>query len=265
MLDDRTTPADVAEGIKRDPSLAALVLQTVNSPYYGLRTKIPDYYRACLLLGFNNIYRLVLNKSVQAIMPETKEFQAIQQHSYLVSVLAHEIALLSGKMPPALAATLGLLHDLGQGALILFKQRHPQLATSFDLLDASAVGASLLKNWELPDSIVNVVEQQNRSAFESPAQMTPEYRHALGTLYLAHECSELITKGASQPSLRIYTKEYLADLGFSQPSIEGFYRERLYPGIVADQKCLPEPIRKILSIKIPDEQADHTAEPIARR
>jgi HD-like signal output (HDOD) protein len=258
MLDDRTTPSEVAEGIKRDPSLAALVLQTVNSPYYGLRTKIPDYYRACLLLGFNNIYRLVLNKSVQGIMPDTKEFHVIQQHSYLVSVLAHEIALLSGKIPAPLAATLGLLHDLGQGAVLLFKQRHPQLATSFDLLDSSAVGASLLKNWELPESIVNVVEQQNRSSFESPQQITPEYRHAIGTLYLAHECCQLITKGASEPSLRIYTREYLADLGFSQTSLEGFYRERLYPGILADQKCLPEPIRGILSIRIPEEAAEQT-------
>jgi HD-like signal output (HDOD) protein len=260
MLDDRTSPSEVADGIKRDPSLAALVLQTVNSPYYGLRTKIPDYYRACLLLGFNNIYRLVLTKSVQGIMPDTAESREVQQHSYIVSVLAHEIALLSGKVPAPLAATLGLLHDLGHGAVLLFKQRHPELNTSFDLLDKSAVGAGLLAKWELPASIVSVVEQQNRSAYESPEQIVPENRYAIGALYLAHECYELATKGANESSSRMYAKEYLADLGFSHSSLEDFYREKLYPGILADQKCLPDPIRRILSIRNADEQAEQTVE-----
>src|SRR5206468_213191 len=40
LLNERTTPQEVADGVKGDPSLAALVLQTVNSPYYGLRSQI---------------------------------------------------------------------------------------------------------------------------------------------------------------------------------------------------------------------------------
>src|SRR5262249_20742755 len=35
LLDETTTPQEVADGIKQDPALAALVLHRVNSPYYS--------------------------------------------------------------------------------------------------------------------------------------------------------------------------------------------------------------------------------------
>ena len=259
LLDERTTSQEIAEDIKRDPSLAALVLQTVNSPYYGLRSKILDYHRALLLLGFNNIHRLVIAKSLQGIMPDTEEFRAIQQHSYVVSLFAHEIAILSGKVNAPMAGTLGLLHDLGKGAVLLLRQRHPELASSFALLDPSAVGANLLANWHIPASIVSVLEQQSWSAFVPPEDLPQEHRPAIATLYLAHGCCDLLSENANETTPQIFTGEYLAELGFPRASIKDFYVEKVHPAIAKNQKCLPEPIRKILLIGNTDESTEQPA------
>jgi HD-like signal output (HDOD) protein len=260
LLDERTTPQEVAEDIKRDPSLAALVLQTVNSPYYGLRTKILDYYRALLLLGFNNIHRLVLAKSLQGLMPDTEEFHAIHQHSYVVSLFAHEIAMLSGRINAPMAGTLGLLHDLGKGAVLLLKQRHKELVGSLALVDPSAVGANLLANWQIPAGIVSVIEQQSWSAFVPPEHLPKEHRPAIATLYLAHGCCDLLAENTIETTPQIFTGEYLAELGLPRSSTKEFYREKVFPAIVKNQKCLPEPIRKMLAIGNANGDIEQTAE-----
>jgi len=248
LLNDRTTPQEVAEGVKRDPSLAALVLQTVNSPYYGLRTQILDYYRACLLLGFNNIYRLVLDQSLQGMMPQTEESRAIQEHSYAVSLLSHEIAKVSEKVAAPTSVTVGLLHDVGKTIVLLLKQQHPEVASSFALLDSSAVGASVLASWKLPEGIVRVVEQQSRAAYTPPANIPQEYRNSSAVLYLAHACFDELGGNVDERAPEMFTNEYLAQLGFPSSSLKTFYLEKVYPGI-REQKCLPEPVRKMLSIE----------------
>jgi HD-like signal output (HDOD) protein len=231
------------------------VLQTVNSPYYGLRSKILDYYRACLLLGFNNIYRLVLDRSLQGIMPDTGEFRAINQHSYIVSVFAQQIAMLSGKIAAPTAATIGLLHDLGKSALLLWQQHHPKLATSFALLDPSAIGSSLLESWELPPAIVKVIGLQGWSAFAPPERLPQEHASPISVLHLAHACSDLLNgnENATEP---VFTSEYLAALGFPGLSLRDFYIEKVHPGLLKDQKGLPEPIRKILFVRTADTEEE---------
>jgi hypothetical protein len=52
----------------------------------------------------------------------------------------------------------------------------------------------------------------------------------------------------------IFANEYLADLGFLNSSLKSFYLEKVHPAIVKDQKSLPEPIRRILSLGNGDEQ-----------
>jgi putative nucleotidyltransferase with HDIG domain len=247
LLDERTTPQEVADGIKQDPALAALVLQRVNSSYYALSSKVTDYYRACLLLGLNNIYHLVLNEAINAIMPGTEAFRSIQEHSFIVSLIAHDLAQLSGKVPPQFAATAGLLHDIGKGAVWIFKRRHQDFAGAFDLVDDSRVGAALLQNWELPEGIVQVIEHQNLPAYLPPEQLPEQQRHAIGVLYLAHLCSELLCRQTEQPTPQTFISEYLSDLGFRHAGPTDLFKEKVYPELMKTQKRLPKSIRTLLS------------------
>ena len=51
LLDDRMSVQEVVEGIKRDPSIVAAVLKTVNSAQYSFQKKIESFYHACMILG----------------------------------------------------------------------------------------------------------------------------------------------------------------------------------------------------------------------
>ncbi len=249
LLDETTTPQEVADGIKQDPALAALVLQRVNSSYYSLSTKISDYYRACLLLGMSNIYRLVMSEALHSIMPNNEKFRAIQEHSFMVSLLAHDVAQLSGKVPPQLAATAGLLHDVGKGAVLMFKQRHADIADAFDLLDDTQVGGALLQGWQLPEGIVKVIESQNLPAYLLPEQLPAQHRHSIATLYLSHICAEMLSERNDEPTPQTFAREYLECLGFEDSSVESFVNDKVYPELVKNQKRLPKSMRAIFNRK----------------
>src|SRR5262249_40041139 len=132
LLDDRTSVQEVVEGIKRDPSLVGVVLKTVNSPFYGFGKRIESFYHACMILGFNNIYNLIMREAAQSAMPATRETTRIHKHACLISVMCFEIASGAKEQQSQTATTIGLLHDLGKGVQVVMKGAHPDKA---DLID----------------------------------------------------------------------------------------------------------------------------------
>ncbi len=55
---------EIAEIISCDPSLSAKILQTVNSPFYGLPTKIGGVNQAIAFIGLNAVKNLALGFSL---------------------------------------------------------------------------------------------------------------------------------------------------------------------------------------------------------
>ena len=94
LNDEKVSVSEVVELVRQDPSLVASILKTVNSAYYGRLNKIEDFQRAVLLLGFNQVYQLVLDSSLRGIMPDTPEFNELQFHSFLISLIGFEISQL---------------------------------------------------------------------------------------------------------------------------------------------------------------------------
>src|SRR5258707_820504 len=58
------TADKIAQVIQNDPALAAKVLKTVNSSYYGLPKACPNITRAVALLGMNTVKSLTLGLSL---------------------------------------------------------------------------------------------------------------------------------------------------------------------------------------------------------
>ena len=91
LLDDNISVKDVTESIQEDPALAAAIMKTVNSAYYGVSEKISSLHHAILHLGFNNVYNIILENSIKNIMPQDEEYENICLHSYMISLIAGEI------------------------------------------------------------------------------------------------------------------------------------------------------------------------------
>jgi HD-like signal output (HDOD) protein len=244
-LQDRSVETkEVVSSIQSDPSLASLILKTINSSYYGLTEKISDLYRAVLLLGFNNIYQLILSQGLSSIMPKDPESLEIQAHSSLISVFSQEIATMSGKVNPPKVSTQALLHDIGKIVVLLLKNKYANIRPLFDLLDTSLIGARLLRAWGLPESICDVVEQQARAQFVPAQGLNSEYRTEMAVLYLAHVCHDHYA--GDRPPVETFVGEYLSLLGFPSVSGREFAMEKLMPTLLAGFKRYPEHIRNFV-------------------
>jgi len=59
---------EVVRLIQYDPSLTSNILKLVNSAYFGLQTKITSIRQAVVLLGLNQVYRIVIAVSFLPLM-----------------------------------------------------------------------------------------------------------------------------------------------------------------------------------------------------
>jgi HD-like signal output (HDOD) protein len=247
LLDDRSSVQEVVEGIKRDPSVAAIVLRTVNSAQCSFDKKIESFYHACMILGFNNIYNMILREAVKSAMPATAETQEIHLHSCLASILCYEIALATKDPQSQTATTIGLLHDIGKGIQVLMKVAHPAKAEYIGTFHSAKLGADLLRIWGLPDRVCDIVELQSQAEFTPPDLIPAEYRREIGTLHIAHIMESLLEGKAVEPASTIYTRDYMALLGASEVSPADLLKNRVLPSLMKNLRRIPENIQQILT------------------
>ncbi|MEJ2656400.1 MAG: HDOD domain-containing protein, partial [Desulfobacterales bacterium] len=167
---------DLVEQIKRDPALVAIVLKTINSAFYSFQKKISDIHHAVVLLGFEQIYQIVISEGIRRTMPNTEKFKALHLHSEIVSHIAFMLSLESRLGHPAEMASFGLLHEIGQIVIQLLKNQNPKIAALMEVLDQAQLGSLLLKAWNLPDVLWKSVEYQTYPEFSSPRGIPEELR-----------------------------------------------------------------------------------------
>ena len=246
LTDENTSIQDIATPIQNDPALAGIVLKTVNSSYYGLQRKISDIHNAILHLGFNNVYQTILNHAVRSVISEGGEFHDIQFHSTLISIISHEISILSNKSKPLTMMTIGLLHDIGKIVVFLLKRKYANLQSLLETLDDAAIGASLLQSWGLPERIFQVIENHRLPEFCPPGSLQHEYKDDIAILYLAHVYADMLMDKSL--SSTIYLNEYLSMLGIPHNGLQ-FYEAAMLPALLKNYKRLPDAIRTILKNK----------------
>ncbi len=238
LLDERAHADEIVESIKHNPSLAGLVLKRVNSAYYGLDTKVSDYYRAVLLLGTSTVYQLVLESAVETAFPELAEARDIQVHAHVVSRLAYEVALASGQVNPLLASTVGLLHNIGDSVAVVVRQTKPDAAWLIDCVDASALGATVLAGWGLPERVHQVVEHQDDAGILGPAELDA-HGAEIATLHVAHACHDVLFGSGTPGNL---VAEYLESLGI-RATLAAFCADTITPALMKQAERLPAAVR----------------------
>lgn len=170
--------ARVGEIISQDMAMCTKILQTLNSPIFGLSRQITDPAEAVAMLGFEMVKSLVLCIQVfSQFTPQKLSVELIDRtwrHSTRVAHAARKIALAekAGRQTADDAFTAGLLHDLGKLALAAeFPEKYQQAvdraraaAVSVSAIEREVfgaahgeVGAYLLVNWGLPISLGEAV------------------------------------------------------------------------------------------------------------
>lgn len=257
LADKNISLRQATDLIKQDPSSVAVVLKEVNSAYYGLRQKVSDINRALMLMGFGRTYQLIVAEGLRRCMPDTPSFRELQSHSVAISYIAYAISLISQIGNVSEVATIGLLHDLGRGVILLLKNQNPSsLGFLLDSLNHAQLGALLLKEWGIPGTLTRCVEFQSCPEILPPDMLPLEVRNNVSILYLSHLCLDLLNKTSGEASSDLFLKEYLKIFGWERLDVDGVLKQHLLPTLMKNIEGYPTPFKELIKGYIsPSDQA----------
>lgn len=180
---DQRYTSQIAEIIRRDPSLTARLLRLVNSVYYGLSTPVNNIEEAVFYLGVRQIRQLVM------VTPIIEDFQKLAgkaafpwrdfwQHCIGTAILTREVLGALRSPSDEVDYVAGLVHDVGKIAMAAACPEHfgaiygPHPFTGSDDLrarerailgvDHAELGAAYLKSHNLPDALVDVARYHHQ-------------------------------------------------------------------------------------------------------
>ena len=168
----------VCKLISKDPGITAKILQTVNSPLFGLRRHLTDPAEGVLFLGAERTKGTLLAAGVFLHFDQDEcpgfSHDLLWQHSIAVASFASAITLVEtkDKKLSELAYTTALLHDVGKlflaanipqdySKVIEQAQRRaiPVEQVELEALGAThaELGAAVLGNWGLPFPMLEAI------------------------------------------------------------------------------------------------------------
>lgn len=183
MRNDEPDFVKLGKLISGDISLAAAMLKTVNSPFYGLPAKAKSVQAAISLLGLRNVAQLVSGLVLRDAFPGGSSdlmgeyWESTSAIAQISALLAQEFKCINSDE----AYTFALFRDCGMLAMMSnLKSYRPVLpgsklpaagnvTASEDRLfgvNHARVGCQLAKNWLLPDEICQAILRHHR--YSSP-------------------------------------------------------------------------------------------------
>ncbi len=167
---------EVATVIERDQSTAAKMLRWVNSSFYGLEGKVTSLQRAVTILGLDTVRSVVLEESFSRSMKidgvPGLDIETVWRHAAAASVAAKFLARKVRGVEPDVAATAGLLHDIGMLLMLMTEHRNlanaiedvketgrPLIEAEFDYLgfNHQIWGEAFVIAWRLPEEIAEAI------------------------------------------------------------------------------------------------------------
>lgn len=226
----------IARLLSMDPVLAAAVLNLVNSPYFGLSTKVADLQRAAAVLGTREILKLALSLSLQKRLTSSlkRSPNAMYQDWRLVvwsSIAAEQIALRLQPSQAHMAYLASLLKDLAL-FLVLCTTDEDSIINTRDCITSllpgqdsqevecwgdfhPAISRDIVAQWELPEQIAEAV------AVHHDLDGIEAHSPVAQAVILATHWSDLLHGNARHPALLIQFEMLLRSrLGLDDEELE---------------------------------------------
>ncbi|RMD80764.1 MAG: HDOD domain-containing protein [Lentisphaerae bacterium] len=207
MLRDPDADIDeIVREINREVSLVAQILKLVNSGYYALPQKVDSVDHAIALLGFNQVYELLLSTAVTTII--SRREQTIWKHSYSSSVLAREIITQEGLSCSVRVPLMVLMHDIGKIVLFLYNETSYKLVENISLeereiqyhlenrhlgVNHAEAGGWLAEHWNLEEDLVQTIMAHHGG------NIPEEYFLEVGVIRIADYIDNLVRTRPIEP------------------------------------------------------------------
>lgn len=206
MVDDPAcTAADIGELISQDAPLSAHLLKIVNSPLYNFPSRIDTISLAITIVGTRQLRDMVLATAVtgrfRQIPADLVSADVFWHHNLACATASRVIARQLGISHSERYFVAGLLHDIGK--LVMYLAR-PELSrqvlaraattdTSVDDIEQtvfgfshSEVGAELLRQWQLPESLLEP------AAFHHAPAAAKTYQQEAAAVHLANAIANTV-------------------------------------------------------------------------
>ncbi|MGD9692525.1 MAG: HDOD domain-containing protein [Phycisphaerales bacterium] len=218
--DPNVSLKDIAQTIQNDQGLAAKILRTVNSSFYGLTKKCSTISQAMVALGLNAVKSLALGFSLVSMIKEGEgaEFDYVDywRRGVYSAVGARVLAARVKGLDPEEAFLGAILQDVGMIALYqalgrkyleviratggdhreLCKHEVRQLE-----LQHTEVGAMLAQRWKLPESLVAPIRYHER-----PTAAPQGHAALVQTVGLANIAADVLTGSGSATLQQFYAR-----------------------------------------------------------
>lgn len=204
---------DVSDVVASDPALTGRVLRLVNSAYIGLMTPIDSIEHAVRILGMEQIHDMALATSAVGSLSQLRDdlfdLKAFWRLSVYCAGATRELAERHCLPSPSRLFVCGLLHNIGNLAIAhempqafdemshkAAELERPWFALQREYFgfDYADVGAAMLRNWHLPEGIVQPVALHTRAI----ANLDDEARPLSAVLSLGATVARIAT--ASEPA-----------------------------------------------------------------
>jgi putative nucleotidyltransferase with HDIG domain len=199
LLTEQRYTAQIAEIIRRDPSLTSRLLRLVNSVYFGLTTPVNSIEEAVFYLGVRQIRQLAM------VTPVIEDFQRLTrqcsfpwrefwQHCIGTAILTREVTTHVPGPTDDSDYVAGLVHDIGKIVMAWsfpdhFAEIHRQALTGaaavLEIEEAvlginhAELGALYLERHRLPELMVY------SARYHHCAEKAPQHRHTIAAVQLA--------------------------------------------------------------------------------
>lgn len=189
---EQSLNSQIAQIIRRDPSLAARLLRMVNSVYFGLSTRINNIEEAVFYLGLRQIRELSMAtpviEEIERMQSNTNAlpWKELWSHSIATAILTRDIlAATAFQIDDDTDYLIGLLHNIGKVIMAtafpaetrLLLEKKARTPAEFCALeraligwDHARIGAFYLERHQISEEISTAVLYHNDPASAPPAQ-----------------------------------------------------------------------------------------------
>ncbi|UUO24119.1 HDOD domain-containing protein [Colwellia sp. M166] len=229
--DESSTIDDIADVILLDPALAGTILKLANSSFFNYSGKIDTISKAVLVLGITEVYNLVItfftNKAFKGIDAKQDYLDDFWCKSVDCALIVKYLGARLNIANSERLFILGLLHNLGELVVHQVSPEQMLVANSFSSTELpwekqvaslgftyGACSAELLKQWQLPFSIIEPIRNQDDNDFTYSSDESKLLYLAKRIMLSQYDCS-------SHAIELLLTEDTLQQLPIDQNMLKG--------------------------------------------
>jgi HD-like signal output (HDOD) protein len=229
--DESSTIDDIADVILLDPALAGTILKLANSSFFNYPGRIDTISKAVLVLGITEVYNLVIafftSKAFKKLNAEQDYLDDFWCKSVDCALIVKYVGVALNIPNAERLFILGLLHNLGE---LVVQQLSPEKVIASNKFSATELpwdiqrdnlgftygecAAELLKQWQLPFTIIEPIRQQDNDDFACSSDEIKLLYLSKRIMLSQYDCS-------SHEIELLLTEEALTQLPIDQAILKG--------------------------------------------